>query len=578
MNKFFQILLLGVCTFSVLSAQTATTPSAGDGSAGNPYQIASMENLYWITADASRWAYHYIQTADIDAAVTSGWESGNGWTPIGNIAGTPFSGSYDGQGHTISNLSISRSGTDGQGLFGYIRNDSEPPIIQNVRVLNVNITGRDQVGGLAAYCDNNIIISNCFSTGTIGGNSFIGGLVGNNFYSTVKNSSSTCSVSGADVVGGLVAYNHGTSSMVSGCYSAGSVTGTGSSIGGLVGGILWGNVSDCYSTATVSGMNEAGGLIGKIDHGIVNTCYSMGSVSGSSSVGGLVGNNEADFGTVANCFWNTQTSGRASSSAGTGKTTAEMTTGALVLNYETNIYLKGSWDFKDEPTNGENEIWNIGNSRNNGYPYLDWQYPGDDGTLPVELTSFTVNSTGSTVVLNWRTATEIHNYGFEIERRSVKSEEPIVMSWQKIGFMKGNGTSNAPKEYSYTDASVASGTYAYRLKQIDVDGAFKYSGTVEVSLMKLAEYALGQNYPNPFNPTTSIQYELPARSIVRLVIYTVLGQVVQELVNTEQQAGMQSVVWNAHVSSGIYFYRLEATSTDNPNRKFVEMKKMIYLK
>jgi hypothetical protein len=578
MNKFFQILLLGVCTFSIVSAQTAIVPSAGDGSAGNPYQIASLENLYWITADASRWEYHYIQTADIDADATTGWDSGNGWKPIGNTVGTPFSGSYDGQGHTISNLSMSRSGSDGQGLFGYIRNDSEPPIIQNVRVMNVNITGWDQIGGLAASCENYVVVSNCFSTGTITGNSFIGGLVGNNFYSTVKNSSSTCNVSGVYNVGGLVAYNHGTSSFISGCYSTGSVTGTGNSIGGLVGGILWGNVSDCYSTSTVSGTFEVGGLIGKIDHGIVTACYSMGSVSGGSSIGGLVGNNEADFGTVANCFWNTQTSGQTSSSAGTGKTTAEMTTDALVLSYETNIYLKGSWDFKDETTNGENKIWNIGNGRNNGYPYLDWQFPADDGTLPVELASFTVTNAGSTAMLNWQTTTEVNNYGFEIERRPVKSEESTVKSWQRIGFVKGNGTSNTSCMYGFTDSKLSAGRFVYRLKQIDTDGSFQYSGTVELSLMNPSEYALNQNYPNPFNPSTTIQYGLPSRSIVRLVIYNLLGRVVQELVNSEQQTGIQSVIWNATVSSGIYFYTLEAASLDNPGKRFVETKKMLLLK
>ena len=94
----------------------------------------------------------------------------------------------------------------------------------------------------------------------------------------------------------------------------------------------------------------------------------------------------------------------------------------------------------------------------------------------------------------------------------------------------------------------------------------------------LQDYFLGDNYPNPFNPSTTIQYGLPTQSSVRLVIYNVLGQVVKELVNTEQQAGYQSVVWNANVSSGIYFYRLEAVSTENPSKRFVETKKMSLLK
>jgi hypothetical protein len=93
-----------------------------------------------------------------------------------------------------------------------------------------------------------------------------------------------------------------------------------------------------------------------------------------------------------------------------------------------------------------------------------------------------------------------------------------------------------------------------------------------------AKFTLYQNYPNPFNPSTTIQYGLPARSSVRLVIYNILGQVVSELINTEQQAGIQLMIWNANVSSGLYFYRLEATSSDNPSKRFVETKKMLLLR
>jgi hypothetical protein len=201
-----------------------------------------------------------------------------------------------------------------------------------------------------------------------------------------------------------------------------------------------------------------------------------------------------------------------------------------------------------------------------------------NSTLPVELTFFTASITGSAVALKWHTATEVNNYGFEIERRAWKSEQQTVNGWQKIGFVQGAGTSNAPKEYSYSDATASSGSYAYRLKQINVDGSFKYSQSIEVTAKAPEQYTLGHNFPNPFNPSTTIKYGLPSRSTVQLVVYNVLGQVIADLVNTEQQAGIQSVVWNATVSSGLYFYRLEATSLDNPSKRFVETKKMILLK
>jgi len=177
------------------------------------------------------------------------------------------------------------------------------------------------------------------------------------------------------------------------------------------------------------------------------------------------------------------------------------------------------------------------------------------------------------VTLNWNTATEVNNYGFEVERRAVSS-----IQWTAIRFVPGSGTSNSPHNYSFTDQTLAAGTYSYRLKQIDNDGSFKYTKEAEVSIEAPKVFELSQNFPNPFNPSTSIQYGLPSRSIVRLVIYNVLGQVVKELINAEQPAGYQSVLWNANVASGMYFYRLEAISVVDPSIRFVQTKKMLLLK
>jgi len=102
--------------------------------------------------------------------------------------------------------------------------------------------------------------------------------------------------------------------------------------------------------------------------------------------------------------------------------------------------------------------------------------------------------------------------------------------------------------------------------------------SVKQTLEQPKVFALLQNYPNPFNPTTTIQYGLPARSTVRLVVYNILGQVEKELINAEQQAGYQSAVWNANISSGMYFYRLEVVSAMDPSKRFVETKKMLLLR
>jgi hypothetical protein len=185
-----------------------------------------------------------------------------------------------------------------------------------------------------------------------------------------------------------------------------------------------------------------------------------------------------------------------------------------------------------------------------------WMRPLNE-VVPIELALFNAATESNAVVLTWTTATEVNNYGFEIERRVIKE---LPGQWNQIGFVKGSGTSNSSRNYSYVDRTLPSGRYAYRLKQINNDGAFKYHGSIEVEVRTPESFSLSQNYPNPFNPVTTIRYALPARTCVKLQIFNMLGQTVAELVGTEQNAGYQSVVWNANVASGIYFYRLTAGS------------------
>jgi len=171
--------------------------------------------------------------------------------------------------------------------------------------------------------------------------------------------------------------------------------------------------------------------------------------------------------------------------------------------------------------------------------------------LPVELTSFTAAVERGTVVLNWKTATEVNNYGFDIERKS-------TANWNKVGFVEGHGTTNAPQSYSYAD-NVPSGKVVYRLKQIDRDGKFEYSKEVEATVVNTpAVFALGQNYPNPFNPTTNISFTVPANGHATLKILNILGQEVATF-NGEAQSGIfNQVQFNASgMASGMYFSRLE---------------------
>ena len=178
-----------------------------------------------------------------------------------------------------------------------------------------------------------------------------------------------------------------------------------------------------------------------------------------------------------------------------------------------------------------------------------------DNLAPVELTSFTGSIKDGVVELNWSTATEVNNYGFEIQRSTDK------VLWNKIGFVQGNGNSNSPKDYSFTNKFAKDGVSYYRLKQIDADGKYEYSNVIELNNKFPSNPSLSQNYPNPFNPATVINYSLPAAGHVSLKVYDVLGRKVSTLVNENQNSGKHVVNFNGSgLASGIYFYVLRTNN------------------
>ncbi|MCF8240495.1 MAG: T9SS type A sorting domain-containing protein [Melioribacteraceae bacterium] len=232
-----------------------------------------------------------------------------------------------------------------------------------------------------------------------------------------------------------------------------------------------------------------------------------------------------------------------------------------------------------------------------------WTASDDSSPLPVELTYFEGNATEDGVLLEWKTATEVNNYGFEVERTlnpRLSFGHPLPggkkKGWVKIGFVEGYGNSNSPKDYSFTNplnpnpnlTLTHASSLMYRLKQIDTDGSFEYSDIVEVTLNNElpAKFELFQNYPNPFNPTTTIKYTIPAltrpsdtlspreREGVRvsLTIYNTLGQQVATLIKRELAPGEHKVTFNAqNLSSGVYFYRLTVGD-------FTDIKKLSVIK
>ena len=186
--------------------------------------------------------------------------------------------------------------------------------------------------------------------------------------------------------------------------------------------------------------------------------------------------------------------------------------------------------------------------------------------LPVELSSFSASVTGNNVKLNWTTATELNNSGFDILRRTENGQ------WEKIAYVNGHGTSTESLIYSFTDNNLSTGKYSYRLKQIDFNGAFEYSDIVNVEIEQPSSFKLFQNHPNPFNPSTTINFQIHETGLVTLNVYDILGNEVTTLVNEKKEPGYYRFTYDASgLSSGTYIYQLRMGS-------FVQTKKLILIK
>ena len=173
-----------------------------------------------------------------------------------------------------------------------------------------------------------------------------------------------------------------------------------------------------------------------------------------------------------------------------------------------------------------------------------------DLPVPVELTSFTARSSARNVILNWSTATETNNLGFEVQRKSDGN-------YRTIGFVDGHGTTTEIQNYSFADLNPEIGLYHYRLKQIDFDGTTEFSEEIEVEFLNPSKFELKQNYPNPFNPSTNISFSIPEPGLVTLKIYNIIGEIVSELLDEFKEAGIYEINFSAdNLPTGIYIAEL----------------------
>lgn len=360
--------------------------SGGSGIAGAPYLISTAEDMNQIGQNQSDWNKHFKMTADINLSAYSGTQ----FNRIGIDTGHAFSGVFDGNRHMIQGLTYTAENGDCIGIFGYVNAAGR---IENVSLADINVIGRNCVGGLAGY--NEGTISNCNSTGNITGgvsSSYLGGLVGENNQGNINNCYSTGTVSSgqySQYIGGLVGWNY--KSSVSNCYSTVNVNSRDFSydIGGLTGGNYMSNsISNCYSTGDVNSGDYScyiGGLAGENSYGSTINCYAAGNItSGDNSefIGGLTGYDDGD---INNCYF---LDSEPDNGCGEPLTDEQMK--------QQNSF--AGWDFVWETVNGPNDIWAI--CEGGSYPKLNWQFlPGDsDNDKDVDFVDF------ARMGLKWRQA------------------------------------------------------------------------------------------------------------------------------------------------------------------------------
>lgn len=609
-----------------IGAQIAIPPVLGDGSSVNPYQISSLGNLYWLTVNPLYWNAHYQQTTNINASPTVNWNQNSGWWPIGyygdggDPSNNPFTGSYDGQGYVIDGLFVGDPLLHGAGLFGFISGASITNLgLTNVQVITSPINSYN-AGALAGFVENNSIISHCYSTGIVNGHENVGGLVGYSINSSVENCQSSCEIQGESCVGGLVGGN-GNHSTIHNSSASGNVSATLYGAGGLAGySGYWSLISNSFCTGNSFGYTQVGGFVGFQMLSTIRNCFSRGNVTVTTDLyphmGGFIGLNQGDYlnfnppiqAIIENCystgsvfcsegqdpsnkgfagfdyysmnssnFFDSDVSNQNTDDTGVGapKTTQEMTTMALVTP---NIYVGNGWDFVGETINGDEDIWNIGNGRNNGYPYLCWEYPEDNPTLPVTLSSFTaVSPASNTVNIAWVTQSENNLLGYHIFKNN--SEYLISADRITISLIPAFNQSNE-QNYSFNDTDIINNTtYYYWLQSVEANGSFQYYGPTSVTIthdivppLTNDMTTLDNVYPNPLKQAQNAHFDVKVKDneIAALKIFNIKGQLIKQY--SSIQPGIHKITWNGKdsfdklVANGVYFYQLSSPSYNSTKK------------
>jgi hypothetical protein len=340
MNKIYAIIFFVLLNETCLCGNVFGVLN-GNGTETVPYQIQSRTDFDEFCNPANAMVYwtggvYTKLMCNLDLAGTVYAKA-----VIAPTSSQQFKGIFDGNNHSITNLSISGNTSFNIGFFGNVGSSG---IIKNLGIANLNVVGYIYVGGLVGQ--NNGTITNCYSDGSVRGTGErIGGLVGENHYGTITS-----------------------------CYSEGSVSGgsSGVRVGGLVGYNNNSTIKSCYSISSVIGFSAIGGLVGQHSYGSIEFCYAAGTVDGVVNyVGGLVGGHS---GSIISCFWDIQSTGQSGSSGGKGLTTVQMKT--------MSIYANANWEGKG---------WMINNGVD--YPRLSWEKNDGSPIPPPQSIPLTGNGT-----------------------------------------------------------------------------------------------------------------------------------------------------------------------------------------
>lgn len=488
----------------------------GSGSEADPYLIYSIADLRSINLAIDK---HFRLMVDLDLSASEGWNYGLGWTPLA-LPTDPFTGSFDGNGHSITGLTISRMTDYNHALFAR----SDDAKFMNLYMYNVQVQGGTYVGSLVAQADGTTEMESIRVSAQVSGGGYVGGISGSlsEREGVIRNSETIGTVMGRTSVGALLGYGRGN---IEECDAIGESryilfdlhSNHGTQIGGLVGTVNGSMMYNTFARVEVEGTNRVGGLVGYMQTGSIYNSYASGSmeVHEAEQYGGLVGHNYV--GNIYDSYYDTDRCGTGNNELGYARTHDEM-------KQTDRNYTYGAWNF--------NDVWAFDHGRiNDDLPYLRKH----------EAQQVMLN-------LHAREGGEVQG-GAPYRKGQMVIAQAIPNEGQQF-------------EYWMEGSEVISTSPTLQLSLLENRTLTAYFGVLtdldEQKDELPTKLELAQNYPNPFNPSTTIVVRLEQARNIQLNVYNLMGQRVQNIADGNYQAGEYHFQFQAqHLSSGIYFYQLK---------------------